>query len=114
MALSIERRTTGDIVILDLKGRATIGTETDRLSDALRSELGAGTRKLIVNLTGLAQIDSSGLATLVRNFVSMRREGGMMRLVIPPGRVREVFDVLHLTGAITGLPDEGTALDSFR
>ena len=114
MALSIVRRTTGDIVILELSGRVTIGPDTDRLHDTLRGEMSAGTRKLIVNLTGLTQVDSAGLATLVRNFVSMRREGGVMRLVIPPGRVREVFDVLQLSGAMTGMPDEGSALDSLR
>jgi len=114
MALTIERRTAGDIVILELKGRVTIGPDTDRLNDALRGELDAGTRKMIVNLSALTQVDSAGLATLVRNFVSMRRDGGVMRMVIPPGRVREVFDVLQLSGAMTGLPDEGSALDSLR
>jgi anti-anti-sigma factor len=68
----------------------------------------------VVNCTGLTQIDSSGLATVVRSFVSMRRAGGMMQLAIPAGRVREVFDVLQLWDAMTCLPDEGTALASFR
>ena len=114
MALSIARRLTGEIVILDLAGRVTIGNDTDVLNDALLSELAAGTRKLVVNLSGLTQVDSSGLATLVRSFVSMRRRGGVMRLVIPPGRVRDVFDLLQLSDAMTGLPDEGSALASFR
>ncbi len=114
MALSIERRTEGDVVILSLTGRATIGPDTDRLNEALRRELSEGTRRLVVNLTAVVQVDSSGLATLVRSFVSMGREGGVMRLVIPPGRVREVFDVLQLTGEMSGMPDEGSALDSFR
>lgn len=114
MALSIERRTEDDVVVLSLTGRATIGPDTDRLNEALRRELDAGTRKLVVNLTAVTQVDSSGLATLVRSFVSIRREGGEMRLVIPPGRVREVFDVLQLTGEMSGLPDEGSALSSFR
>ena len=114
MALSIERRVDADVVILTLSGRVTIGPSTDQLNDALRSELSAGTRKLVVNLTAVSQVDSSGLATLVRNFVSMRREGGVMRMVIPPGRVREVFDVLQLTGEMSGLPDEGSALSSLR
>jgi len=114
MALSIERRTTGDIVILDLKGRATIGSESERLHDALRAELSAGTRKLLVNLTGLIQVDSSGLATIVRSFVSMGCSGGTMRLVVPPGRVREVFEVTQLSKAIQCLQDEAAALATFH
>lgn len=114
MALSIQRRTTGDIVILDLVGRATIGSDSDRLNEALRAELSAGTRKLVVNLADLVQVDSSGLATLVRNFVSMSRSGGVMRLVAPAGHVREVLDVLQLTSAMHSLPDVAAALASLR
>jgi len=113
MALSIERRTTGDIVILELKGRATIGSEADRLNEALRRELTEGTRKLLVDLSGLAQVDSTGLATLVRSFVSMGCGGGAMRLVVPPGRVREVFEVTQLARAITCYSDEASAMSSF-
>jgi len=114
MALNIERRTSGEIVILDLKGRATIGTEADRLHDALRAELSAGTRKLLVNLSALVQVDSSGLATIVRSFVSMGCSGGAMRLVVPPGRVREVFEVTQLSKAIQCLNDEASALATFH
>jgi len=114
MALTIERRTIGDVVILDLKGRATIGGESDRLNEALRRELSGGTRKLLANLTGMVQVDSSGLATLVRSFVSMGCSGGAMRLVVPPGRVREVFEVTQLSRAIGCYDDETTALASFK
>ena len=114
MALTIERRTADDIVILNLKGRATLGADTDTLNDALRGELNAGTHKLVVNLSGLVQIDSSGLATVVRSFVSMRRRGGVMRLVVPPGRVREVFDVLQLSSAMTCETEEASVLASLR
>jgi len=114
MPITIERRTIGDIVVLDLKGRATIGSEADRLNEALRRELSGGTRKLLANLAGLIQVDSSGLAMLVRSFVSMGCSGGMMRLVVPPGRVREVFEVTQLSRAITCFADEASALASFR
>ena len=75
--------------------------------------MGAGTRKLLVNLSGLVQVDSSGLATLVRSFVSMGCAGGMMRIVVPPGRVREVFEVTQLSRAMTCYMDEPSALASF-
>ena len=114
MALSIERRTVDDIVILNLRGRATIGSDAERLSEALRQELDAGTKKLVVNCSGLSQIDSSGLAAVVRTFVSVRRSGGVMRLVIPPGHVREVFDVLQLSGTISYGVDEASVVSSFQ
>ncbi len=114
MALMIERRTAGDVVVLDLKGRATIGRDADFLNEALRRELSAGTRWLLANLTELIQVDSSGLANLVRTLVSMRRGGGEMRLVVPPGRVRAVFEVTQLARAMTCYDDEASALATFR
>ena len=114
MALTIERRTAGDVVVLDLKGRATIGRDADFLNEALRRELSAGTRKLLANLTDLVQVDSSGLANVVRTFVSMRRGGGEMLLVVSPGRVREVLEVTQLARAMTCYYDEASALASFR
>ncbi len=114
MALTIERRTAGDVVVLDLKGRATIGRDADFLNEALRRELSAGTRQLLANLTELIQVDSSGLANLVRTLVSMRRAGREMRLAVPPGRVREVFEVTQLSHAVTCYLDEASALASFR
>jgi len=95
MTLTIERRTAGDVVVLDLRGRATLGSEADFLNEALRRELSAGTRKLLANLTDLVQVDSSGLAILVRTFVSMRRHGGEMLLVVL---------VMTWTGCVSNLP----------
>jgi anti-sigma B factor antagonist len=113
MSLVIERRVEQDVVILHLRGRATIGSETDRLNDALRREIASGTKRLLVNLSDLNQIDSSGLATLVRSFVSLGCNGGMMKLVAASGRVRDVLEVTQLARAMPCLPDEATALAAF-
>jgi len=113
MSLNITRRTAGEVVILDLEGRATIGNDAERLSEALLAEVKGGTRKLLVNLSDLGHVDSSGLAALMRGYVSMERGGGSMRLIVPAGRVREVFDALQLSRAMTYLLDEASALASF-
>jgi anti-sigma B factor antagonist len=113
MPLNIARRTAGEVVILDLAGRATIGNDSERLGEALLAEVKRGTRKLLVNLSDLGHVDSSGLAALMRAHVSMTRSGGTMRLIVPAGRVREVFDALQLARAMTYLFDEASALASF-
>ena len=113
MSLNIARRTAAEVVILDLKGWATLGADSDRLSEVLHGEIRAGTRKLLVNLSALGHVDSSGVSALLRAFVEMRDSGGVMRLLIPPGRVRELFDALQLSRAFTYLPDEASALATF-
>ena len=73
MGLQISSRKSGDVVIFDLQGRATIGRRSDELSAELRKAIDGGNRKILVNLTGVSQVDSSGISTIVRNFVTVRR-----------------------------------------
>jgi anti-anti-sigma factor len=114
MALEISKRMAGDITILDLKGRATLGKDADKLNDALREAVAAGARKVLVNLAGLTQMDSSGIATLVRTFVSLGVAGGILKLLAPSGRVRDVLEVTHLLKAIPHFENEAQALASYR
>lgn len=114
MSIEISTRMAGDITIMDLKGRATLGKDADKLNDALRDVIAGGTRKLLVNLAGLSQMDSSGIATMVRSFVSLGIAGGIMKLLAPSGRVRDVLEVTHLLKAIPHFENEGQALASFR
>jgi anti-sigma B factor antagonist len=112
--LQIQLREAGEVTILDLQGRATIGAGNDLLSSKLRGLIEGGTRKLLVNLAGLTQIDSSGISSLVRAFVSLNLSGGNLKLAKPSGRVRDVLQVTRLLDAIPAFDDEATALASFR
>lgn len=115
MGLQIAIRQSDDVTILDLRGRATIDTgETDLLDSYLQKLVAQGARKLLLNLTELTQVDSSGLSIIVGMCVSLRRRGGDLRVLRPGGRVLEVFRVLRLIEAIPSFEDETEALASFR
>jgi len=101
-------------MVMDLQGRALIGSSNDDLSHELRKLIEGGTRKLLVNLSGVAQIDSSGISTIVRSFVTLRREGGNLKLLKPMGHVYEVLDITHLLQTIPTYDNEKAALESFR
>lgn len=114
MGLQATIRETGDVTILDLAGRATIGADIDLLAGKLGRLVEGGARKLLVNLAGVTQIDSSGISTLVRTFVALERSGGSLKLLSPVGRVRQVLSIARLLGAIPTYDDEAPALASFR
>ncbi len=114
MGLQIEIRKSADVTILELRGRATIGLGNDLLNAKLRKVVEGGARKLLVNLSATTQMDSSGISTLVRIFVTLGRAGGSLRLLGPNGRVREVLEVTRLLDSIPTFDDEATALASFR
>ncbi len=113
MGLQIATREVGDVTILDLQGRVTIGLSNDLLSTKLRDLVAGGTRKLLINLVGVPQMDSSGISSLVRAFVSLQRVGGSLRLLKPTGHVRGVLELTHLLHSIPTFDDEAEALASF-
>ena len=115
MGLQISTRESGDVSILDLRGRATIdGGESELLSNQLQKLVANGVRKLLLNLADLTQVDSSGVSIIVGTYVSLKRQGGDLKLLCPSGRVLEVLTVFHLIDTIPSFQDEAEALASFR
>src|SRR5258708_29588180 len=91
-----------------------IGVDSDLLSDHLQRLIANGARKLLVNLADLTQLDSSGISAISGTYVSLRLQGGSLKLLRPCGRVRAVLQVVHLLDTIPTFEDEAQALDSFR
>jgi len=88
VGLKISIRESGDVTILDLQGRATIGVDSDLLSSHLQRLVANGVRKLLVNLSDVTQLDSSGISAITGTYVSLGRHGGSLKLLGPCGRVR--------------------------
>jgi anti-anti-sigma factor len=99
--------------IVEVHGRLTIGDPSERFHSALQSVIKAGSRKVVVDLDGAPQIDSSGLSTLVRVSIQLAREGGTLRLVCGPGRVHDALAVTRLLEAIPTFESESAALANF-
>ena len=115
MGLQISIRESGDVTILDLRGRATIdGGESKLLSRCLNRLVAKGVRNLLLNLGDLTQVDSSGVSVIVGTYVSLKRQDGDLKLLCPCGRVLEVLTVMHLLQIIPTFEDETEALASFR
>ena len=102
-------------MILDLRGRATIGEDkSELLRSHLRESIAKGVRKFLLNLTDLSQIDSSGLSIIAETYVSLRDQDGHLKLLHPGGHTLDVLKVLHLLEMIPTFEDESQALASFR
>jgi anti-sigma B factor antagonist len=114
VGLQISIRESGDVTILDLRGRATIGPDSDLLSSHLQRLVANGVRKLLLNLTDLTQLDSSGISAIIGTYVSLSRQGGRLKLFCPCGRVRAVLRLIRLPDIIPTFEDETQALASFR
>ncbi len=113
LPMEINVRKSGGVSVLEVHGRLTIGEPSEQLYSALQSVIMDGSRKVVVVLDGTPQIDSTGLSTLVRISLQLAREGGELRLVCGPGRVRDALTVTRLVEAIPTFDTESAALANF-
>ena len=111
MALEIKQREREGILILDLKGRITVGEE----AGVLRAEFGklTGAANVILNLQHVDYIDSTGLGALVLGYTSLRKRAGRLILENLSRRNIELLLFTKLTTVIEIFNDEQAAVNSF-
>jgi anti-sigma B factor antagonist len=115
VSLQISIRESGDVTILDLRGKLTIDAgESEMLRSHLDTFVANGVGKLLLNLGAVTKVDSAGLSVIARTCLSLRSQNGDLKLLCPGGRVLEVLRVLHLLETIPSFEDESQALASFR
>jgi anti-anti-sigma factor len=114
MGLDISLRKSGNITIVDVRGRIVFGGNSDSFKAEMRKLSEATPCDVLVNLADVTQVDSSGICTLVQSFVTLKREGGSLKILNPTGYVREVLEVTGLIGCLPTYTDETEALASFR
>lgn len=114
MGLQISERKSANITILDVRGRIVIGDSNDLFAAELRKLAECAPCDVLVNLAEVTQVDSSGISTLVKLFVTLRRDGGNLKILNPTGLVREVLEVTGLINCLPTYTDEARALASFR
>ena len=113
MSLEIQQREREGIVIVDLKGRITVGPEASALRDCLAKLLQDGKLNVILNLQHVAYIDSTGLGALVMCATSFRRQGGNVKLLNLNKRNIELLVVTKIATVFDLFADEQDAVNSF-
>ena len=113
MSLTIRDREKEGVLVLDLKGRLTVGEEVAQLRERLRAESDAGRQRIILNLDDVDYIDSTGLGTLVICFTTMQKAGGGLKLLNLSRRNIELLILTKLTTVFELFNDEQDAVNSF-
>lgn len=111
--MDVNRRQVGDVVILDLEGKLTIGKGDVVLRGAFVDELDVGERKLVVNLDKVKVIDSSGLGELIRCKVTASEKEADVKLLHVNLKARKLITMAQLVGVFEMFDDEKMAIDSF-
>jgi anti-sigma B factor antagonist len=109
----IEERIIGDVTVLDLKGKMTLGEGDELLKDKINSLIHQGQKKLLLNLEGVPYIDSAGLGEIVRTYTTVSRQGGNLKLVNLTKRITDLLSITKLLTVFETFDSEPEALKSF-
>ena len=111
--LEIHTRTVGDVHVLDLGGKITLGAATIAIRHTISDLLVNGGRKIILNLRDVNYIDSSGIGELLRCYTTVTSEGRQLKLLNLTAKVRELLVITKLLTVFQVFEDEQAAVASF-
>ena len=111
--ITINEREAGDVTILDLSGRITIGEGSVQLREAVRGLLERGKRKLLINLGGVDYVDSSGIGELVSCYTTTKKDGGQLKLLNLTKKIKDLLQITKLLTVFETYDDEAEAVKSF-
>jgi anti-sigma B factor antagonist len=106
-------RQVGDVAIVDLSGRITLGEGSGLVRSTIKDLVGTGQKKILVNLKDVTYIDSAGLGELVGSYASVTNGGGNIKLLHPQNKVHDLLQVTKLYTVFVAFDDEMAALRSF-
>lgn len=109
---SVKIRQQGQVALIDVSGHLTF-FEVGALRDAVQSLLKAQRKNILLNLSALQYLDSSGIGELARIYVAAVKQGGAMKVIGLTPKVEEILKITHLSQVFQEFPDEQSALRSF-
>ena len=113
-SLSIKDRQAGDVTILDLSGKITIGEGSVQLREAVKRMLDEGRKKLLLNLGEVSYVDSSGIGELVSSYTTTGNQGGQLKLLNQTKKIHDLLTITKLVTVFETHDNEETAVASFK
>src|SRR5207244_13319263 len=113
MSIKLTTRQVGDVMVIDVAGRITLGEGSSALRDALRDLVSKNQKKILLNLGDVSYIDSSGIGELVSGFTTVTNSGGNLKLLNLNKRVKGLSQITKLYTVFDVHEDEAGAIRSF-
>jgi anti-sigma B factor antagonist len=111
--MDIAVRKSGDVTVVDFKGRLAVGVSDTLLPKVVKEILEEGSKKILLNLSEMDYIDSNGLGELVQSYRESQRAGASLRLLKPQDRVAKTLRLTNLLPMFSVYESEEEALRAF-
>jgi anti-anti-sigma factor len=112
--MNVDLRKEEDVVIVDFDGSLVVGVADEIVSNVVTELLADGYLKILLNLSKVDYVDSSGLGDVVQSYKMAERGGGVIKLLRPQDRVRRTLHLSNLLPLFEVFENEDEALASFR
>jgi len=112
--LNINERQAGDVTVLDMSGKITIGEGSVALRTAIRRLLEEGKKRILLNLSGVSYVDSSGIGELVSSYTAINKEGGQLKLLNLTQKIQDLLTITKLLTVFDVYENEAEALNSYK
>jgi anti-sigma B factor antagonist len=113
VSVKLTTRQVGDVTVVDVAGRITLGEGSSALREALRDLVTKNQKKILLNLGDVTYIDSSGIGELVSGFTTVTNSGGSLKLLNLNKRVKDLLQITKLYTVFDVHEDEAAAIRSF-
>jgi len=112
--MQIEERAVGDVVVLDVRGKITLGEGDELLKDKVNSLVNQGRKKIVLNLADVPYIDSAGLGRIVSTHTTVSRQQGGLKLLNLTKRITDLLAITKLATVFETFDSEEEAIRSFQ
>ena len=106
-------RTVDNVEIIALQGKITIGSGDTQLREVISNAVNAGRTNILLDLSGVTTIDSSGIGELVGSYTTVTNRGGKLKLVNLPPKVNDILQITQLITVFEVYDTEDEALATF-
>lgn len=114
MSAKFTEREIGDVTIVEVQGRVTLGEGAAGLRDQIKSLAERGHKKVILNLHETMYFDSSGVGELISGFTTLSNCGAQLKLLKLTKRLEDLLQITKLYTVFEVFDDEAEAVRSFR
>lgn len=106
-------RSVDGVEIISVQGKITIGAGDTQLREVISNALASGKSNVLLDLSGVTTIDSSGIGELVGSYTTVTNRGGKLKLLHLPAKLNELLHVTQLITVFEVYENENEALASF-
>jgi anti-sigma B factor antagonist len=112
--MKLIQQSEGDLLVLRIGGQLMGGPDADALRATILNSIQQGTDRILIDLSEITWVNSTGLGILITSHLAARNKGGSLKLVGVSKRIESILSVTRLNTVFEIFPTEEDARRSFQ